>query len=84
MTVTLKKVGGSVAVLIPKLVAKELGLAEGTALELSTTADTLVMRKRSRRPRRPIAEIAARMRRADYRKRSREFAQDVPVGREVW
>jgi antitoxin component of MazEF toxin-antitoxin module len=84
MVVTVKKVGGSVAVVIPKAVAREMALSEGTALDLSTSADTIVMRKRARRPRRSLAQIVAAIKPAHYRKRRRELAGDRPVGREAW
>ena len=41
MTVTVKKVGGSVAVIIPKAMATEMELAEGTPLELSSSGGTI-------------------------------------------
>jgi antitoxin component of MazEF toxin-antitoxin module len=86
MTVTVKKVGGSVAVIIPKAVACDLELAEGTPLELSSSGGTITMRKRqpSRRPRRPVTKIAAQIKPASYRRRNREVADDRPTGREVW
>jgi AbrB family looped-hinge helix DNA binding protein len=86
MTVTVKRIGGSVAVVIPKAVARDMELAEGTELDLSTTADAIVMRKqtRRRRARRSIASIVSQIKPASYQRRSRELAERGPVGAEVW
>ena len=86
MTVTVKKVGGSVAVLIPKGVAREMELAAGTPLEISTTGGAIVLRKarRPRASRRPIGEIVAQIKPATYRRRRRELGEDGPVGKELW
>ena len=84
MTVTVKKVGGSVAVIIPREVAREMELAEGTALDVSTAGGAIVMRKKGRRARRPLAGIVSRISAANYRRRGRELGEDGPVGREVW
>jgi antitoxin component of MazEF toxin-antitoxin module len=85
MTVTVKKIGGSVAVLIPKAVARELELTEGTPLEVTTSAAGILLKKRtSRRARRPIAELIPQVSPASYRRRAREFAADRPVGKESW
>jgi AbrB family looped-hinge helix DNA binding protein len=84
MTVIVKKIGGSVAVVIPKAVAREMELREGTALEVSTDSAGIILRKRARRPRRPLRELLAGIKPAAYRRRSRDFAADRPVGREIW
>jgi antitoxin component of MazEF toxin-antitoxin module len=85
MTVTVKKVGGSVAVLLPKAVAREMELLAGTALDLSTSGGAIVMRKSpARRPRRSIEKIVAEINPASYRRRNREHSDRGPVGQEVW
>jgi antitoxin component of MazEF toxin-antitoxin module len=84
MTVTVKKVGGSVAVIIPREVAREMELAVGTALDVSTAGGAIVMRKQGRRARRPLAGIVSRISAANYRRRGRELGEDGPVGREAW
>ncbi len=84
MTVTVKKVGGSMAVVIPVGIAREMQLAEGTTLEVSTTAGAIVMRRRGRRPRRPLSRIVAQIRPASYRRRRRELGEDAPVGKQAW
>ena len=84
MTVTVKKLGGSLAVVIPKAVAREMGLVEGTILDVTATLAGVVMRKQGRCPRRPLSEIVAQIRPASYRQRTRELSEDGPVGREFW
>jgi antitoxin component of MazEF toxin-antitoxin module len=84
VTVTVKKVGGSVAVVIPAAIARELALTDGTPLDVTTTADGIVMRRRGLRPRRRIASIVADMRTANYRRRRAELGDEGPVGREPW
>jgi antitoxin component of MazEF toxin-antitoxin module len=84
MTIRVKKIGGSVAVLIPNSMARELGLSEGTSLDVTATSDTLVMRKEGRRPRRSLKSIVDQIRPADYRRRRREALDTGPVGKEVW
>ena len=85
MTVTVKKVGGSVGVIIPKSVAQEMGLTEGVALDISPgEGGAIVLRRPGRRARRPLSTLVGKLNRAAYRKRNREFAEDRPVGREVW
>ena len=83
MTVIVRKIGGSVAVVIPKAVAREMELAEGTSLEISGSADAIVLRRRGWRPRRPLSEIVAGMKSSSYRRRSREVSGDRPVGKEI-
>ena len=86
MTVTVKRLGGSVAVLIPRGVAREMELIEGTALEITAGDGEIVLRKRSRtrRPRRPIAEIVRGIKPSSYKRQSRALKEAGPVGREVW
>ena len=79
-----KKIGGSMAVVIPMAVARDMGLTEGTPLVVSGSDAAIVLRKRGRRPRRPLAKILAKINPASYRHRARELSDDRPVGREVW
>ena len=84
MTITVKQLGGSVAVVIPKALAREMELVEGTPLDISVNAAGIVLRKQGRRPRRSLRGIVARIDPKSYRRRSRELSADQPVGREVW
>jgi antitoxin component of MazEF toxin-antitoxin module len=80
MTVTVKKVGGSLAVIIPSSVAREARLVEGTTLDISAAADGVMMRKRGRRPRRSMASLVKQIDPAAYARRNAEFSADRPVG----
>jgi antitoxin component of MazEF toxin-antitoxin module len=85
MTVLVKKLGGCLAVVIPKAVAREAQLTEGTPLDVTATPEGVLLRKKpARRPRRPLIELVARIDSAAYRRHSRELAGDRPVGKEVW
>ena len=84
MTVVVRQLGGSVAVVIPKSVAREMKLTEGTALEISAAGTRIVLRRQGRRARRPLKGLVAKIDSAAYRRHGRELAADRPVGREAW
>ena len=84
MTVTVKKLGGSVAVVIPKGVAREMQLTDGVPLEITASDDAIVLRKRGRRPRRALAGIVRQIKPASYRRRGSLVRDDRPVGKELW
>jgi antitoxin component of MazEF toxin-antitoxin module len=86
MTVMIKKIGGSMAVVIPNAVAREMELTEGMPMEISSNGEDIVMRKQrsTRRQRRPLAKIVAQIKPASYRRRNRELGGDRPVGKELW
>jgi antitoxin component of MazEF toxin-antitoxin module len=71
--VTVKKIGGRVGVVIPKRIANDLALVEGTPLELSAQGDSIVMRKCVRRPRRKLSSIVSQINPASYRRRKSEL-----------
>jgi antitoxin MazE len=83
MTVIVRKLGGSLAVVVPKAMAQEMQLTDGTALDISTTDGALVMQRRGRRPRRPLSKIVSGIKASAYR-RHREISDDGPVGKEIW
>jgi antitoxin component of MazEF toxin-antitoxin module len=84
MTVIVKKLGGSVGVVIPKAVAREMDLTAGTSLELSSTPTGMTLRKRRGRQRRPISEIVAEIKSTRCYRHNRELLNDGPVGKEFW
>ncbi|HVT87782.1 MAG TPA: hypothetical protein VHD56_02935 [Tepidisphaeraceae bacterium] len=84
MTVMVKKVGGSVAVIIPKSIAQDMGLIEGMPLDITSSADSIVMRQQGRRPRRAMSDIVGQIRSVSYARRRRELGEDRAVGKEVW
>ena len=83
MTVIVKRIGESMAIVIPKAMAKKLALTEAMTLEVSADALGIRMRKQGRQPRRPLSQIVAQIKPTSYRRRSSELA-DRPVGKEVW
>jgi antitoxin component of MazEF toxin-antitoxin module len=83
MTVTVKRIGGSLAVVIPRAIAAESRLEEGTALDVSSTTAGILFRRPGRRQRRRISEVAKRLSPASYARRSAELLADPPVGREI-
>jgi antitoxin component of MazEF toxin-antitoxin module len=58
MTVTIKKIGGSMGIVIPKSVASDMGLTEGAALDISVRNGVIVMPRPGRRARRPLKTLA--------------------------
>lgn len=84
MTVTVKKVGGSMSVVIPMRMAKEMRLTEGTSLEIRATQDSIVMQKRQLPARRSLKSIVSQIKPATYRRRRLELGQDQPIGKENW
>jgi antitoxin component of MazEF toxin-antitoxin module len=84
MTVTIKKINGSIAVLIPSALAREMKLTEGTSLEISGSASSIVMRRKDRASKRSLRSITAKMKASSYRSRSRDWSADATVGREIW
>ena len=83
MTATVKRIGGSLAVVIPRAIAAESGLAEGALLDVSRTAAGILFRQMKRRPRRSMAAIAKELKPASYARRSAEMLGDAPVGKEL-
>lgn len=82
MTVVIKKLGGSMAIVIPRGIVREMDLAEGMSLEMTTIDGSLVVRKPASRPRRSLERIVAQIKPANYRRRRLELGDDQPVGRE--
>jgi len=83
MTVVVKKLGGSVAVVIPKAIAREMELAEGAVLDINASEGGILLRKQGRRPRRPLSELIAQMDPKSYARNNRDLLRDPPVGREI-
>jgi antitoxin component of MazEF toxin-antitoxin module len=75
-----KKIGGSIAIVIPKSMAREMALTEGMPLDISRGSAGIILRKQRLRPRRSLGSIAARLSPASYRRRNREMSEDRPVG----
>lgn len=83
MVATVKKIGGSVAVIIPKSIAAGAGLGPGTTVEVTQEDDAIVLRRSTRRVRRPITELVRQIDPGAYA-RHRKALDNAPVGKEVW
>jgi antitoxin component of MazEF toxin-antitoxin module len=85
MTITVKRIGGSLAIVIPKALATEMGLTSGSTLDVtSTSSDSIHMRKHGKRPRRALESIVNEIKPAHYRRRNREMLENRAKGKEVW
>lgn len=82
MTATLKKIGGSLAVIIPKPLAE--GMSAGDQIELTERPDGILIVRKGRRAKRPIEQILAGLDPAVHANRAKALENDPPVGREVW
>jgi antitoxin MazE len=80
MQTTIGKWGNSLALRLPRTIAADARLCEGTAVELQIVGDTLVVRPATR-PRYQLAELLE-----GYRPEHRheEIDWGPPVGREAW
>lgn len=82
MVVTVKKIGGSMAIVIPRQMATDAGLEPGTSVDMSRHEDGILVRKHGR-PRRPIEQIVKEIDAAAYARHSK-LVNDSPVGKEIW
>ena len=77
-TTRISKWGSSLAVRIPKAIAEEWGVKEGTSIELSRDEKGLHIKKR----RKSLEEMVASLKNADYL--HPEIETDGPRGNEIW
>ena len=81
MATTVQRWGNSLGVRIPKAVAEQAELKEGTEVEVAASAGTLIIRPRRRKRRRvTLAELLAKMK---PQHRHGEFDWGGPRGREL-
>ena len=76
-TTRISKWGSSLAVRIPKAIAEEWGVKEGTSIELTRDAKGLVLKKR----RKSLEEMVESLKNADLHP---EADWGPPRGKEVW
>jgi antitoxin MazE len=79
MTTTVQKWGIGLGIRIPKAIARQIRVAEGTVVEFDTTGGALVIRPRRRR-RHTLAALLAQAKGANPH---RNLSRDGPVGREL-
>ena len=79
MATTVQKWGNSLGIRIPKAIAEQVNLRDGTEVEFDTTGGELTVRPR-RGKRQPLAELLAKMKGPSPHRR---LMADRPVGREL-
>jgi antitoxin MazE len=78
---TVQKWGNSLGIRLPKAIAEQVDLRDGSEVELDTTGGVLTIRPRRRRRRRyTLAQLLSR---AKGPSPHRNVDQDAPVGREL-
>ena len=77
-TTRISKWGSSLAVRIPKAIAEEWGVKEGTTIELARNGKGLLLKKR----RKTLEEMVESLKNADYL--HPEIETDGPRGNEIW
>ncbi len=80
MTTMIQKWGNSLALRIPKTVAREVRLVEGEQVELQLTDEGVLVRPRHRKRYR-LSDLVAGIKPAN---RHTETDYGAPAGREVW
>lgn len=83
MEQTIQKWGNSLAVRIPKALARELELQNGSEVEVSTEAGALVLRPRPKRVRRKY-DLEEMLSRITEENMQPYISTGPPVGKEVW
>ena len=83
-TVTLRNLGGSVVMAVPKKILSLVDLHAGSEVEISVEKGRVVVEPK-KKPRYTLAELLAKCRRSDIlnRKRDRDWLDSPPVGKEV-
>ncbi len=80
-TATLRAVGGSVSVTLPRQMLRTLGLSAGSSVAVTLEDGRLVLSPT--RPRYSLAELLAGMKPGDM-PTAPDWADAPPAGREVW
>ena len=83
-TVTLRNLGGSVVLAVPKRILDLVELSAGSRVELSVDQGRLIVEPK-RKPRYTLAELLSKCRPGDLRprRRDREWLDSPPKGREI-
>jgi antitoxin ChpS len=80
-TATLRSVGGSVSVTLPRQMLRTLGLAAGSSVAVTVEEGRLVLAPAH--PRYTLAELLTGMKPGDM-PTDKAWARSKPVGREAW
>jgi antitoxin ChpS len=81
-TVTLRNLGGSVVLAVPKKILSLVDLEAGSRVEVSVEHGRLIVEPK-KKPHYTLAELLPRSRRADLRGKDRAWLQSPPVGKEA-
>ena len=79
-TATLRALGGSIAVTLPRQLLKNLGLAAGSQVEISADGESLTITPKHKKY--TLAELLANCGEGDF-EIDREFMDAPPAGREL-
>jgi antitoxin ChpS len=80
-TVTLRNLGGSIVMAVPKKILSLVDLDAGSQVEVSVERGRLIVEPK-KKPRYTLAELLPRSRRADLRGKDRAWLETRPVGKE--
>jgi antitoxin component of MazEF toxin-antitoxin module len=83
MTVTVKRIGDDLTIMIPERTARRLKLSKGALLAVHVSGRGIVLQPEKRLARRHLAAIVAQIDRVSYRRRNREILVDRDVGQEI-
>jgi antitoxin ChpS len=81
-TVTLRNLGGSIVLAVPKKILSLVDLEAGSRVQVSVEHGRLIVEPQ-KKPRYTLAELLPRSRRADLRGKDRAWLQSPPVGKEA-
>lgn len=80
MATKIQKWGNSLAVRIPKELAKEVHLREGSAVSFSTEGESIILHSRKK----PHYSLAELLRPGSKGRRRKEYDWGKTVGKELW
>jgi antitoxin MazE len=81
MATTIQKWGNSLGIRVPKAIAEQVNLTNGTEIEFETTGGVLTIRPRRRR--KSKYKLSDLLRKVKGPSPHREWVNDPPVGREL-
>ena len=83
-TVTLRNLGGSIVMAVPKKILSLVDLEAGSRVQVSVENGRLIVEPK-KKPRYTLAELLSRSRRSDLapRRKDRAWLETRPVGREA-
>ena len=80
MHLTVQKWGNSLALRIPKTVAKQVNVRKGSQLNMSLTANKIILTARDEKQ----YQLASLLKRVNKKNLHKEISSGKPVGEEIW